>query len=261
MAKTPKLAEAAAVRPIRAARAEPAPVGHPVLHKEGPAVARLPALLAGRPNLADSLVDALRALIVDGELPAGGRINEVHLAARLGVSRTPLREALNRLVSEEALVSVPRIGYLVRPLSVEELQQIYAIRPLLDPEALRLSGIPPAPRMKRLRLLNREIARAERPDEIIALDDQWHLELIADCPNQVLVGLIRQFMRRTNRYELALMREKQNVRGATVEHEQILAALQEGHLKPACDGLRRNMQSGFAPLMAWMTARQNQEQT
>jgi DNA-binding GntR family transcriptional regulator len=250
MAKSSKAAEAAAVRPIRPA----APAGQPT------AVERQ-ALLAGRPNLADSLVDTLRALIVDGELPAGGRINEVQLAGRLGVSRTPLREALNRLVSEEALVSVPRIGYIVRPLTVEELQQIYAIRPLLDPEALRLSGIPPAARMKRLRLLNREIARADRPDEIIALDDQWHLELIADCPNQVLVGLIRQFMRRTNRYELALMRETKNVRGATVEHEQILAALQDGHLKPACDGLRRNMQSGFAPLMTWMQARQNQERT
>jgi DNA-binding GntR family transcriptional regulator len=239
-----KIAEAALAKPIRSL-----------------AVAKIHELMAGRHNIVDSLVDTLRLLIVDGELPAGGRVNEVQLATHLGVSRTPLREALNRLVSEEALFSVPRIGYYVRPLSVEELQQIYAIRPLLDPEALRLSGIPPAPRMKRLRLLNREIARAESPNEIIALDDQWHLELIADCPNQVLVGLIRQFMRRTNRYELALMREQRNVRGATVEHEQILAALQDGHLKPACEALRRNMQSGFAPLMAWMEARQNQEQT
>src|SRR5262249_40350900 len=88
-----------------------------------------------RANISADGAAAVRAMIVDGRLPAGERINEVRLAEQLGVSRTPLREALNRLSSEGALTSAPRIGYFVRPLTLEEFQQIYAIRPLLDPEA------------------------------------------------------------------------------------------------------------------------------
>src|SRR4051812_48938212 len=140
-----------------------------------------------RGNLSDSIVDALRNMIVDGRLPAGERINEVHLSQQLGVSRTPLREALARLAQEGALRHVARIGYFVRPLTLEEFEQIYAIRPLLDPEALRLAGLPTRDRAERLREINDRIELAGDADTIIDLDDAWHLELVAGCPNRVLV--------------------------------------------------------------------------
>ena len=96
-----------------------------------------------RPNLNDELAQSVRRMILDGSL-APGRVNEVHLAAALGVSRTPLREALMRLVSEGALTSIARRGFFVAALSVEEVEQLYPIRAILDPAALRLAGIPPA---------------------------------------------------------------------------------------------------------------------
>jgi DNA-binding GntR family transcriptional regulator len=59
----------------------------------------------------------------------------------------------------------------------------------------------------------------------VDLDDEWHMELIADCPNKVLLDLIKQFIQRTRRYEIALMREQTNVALATANHKAILAAL------------------------------------
>ena len=82
------------------------------------------SLTLPRGNISDDLVNGLRNMIVDGRLAAGERINEVHLARALGVSRTPLREALARLAREGTLSSVPRIGWFVKPLSLEELEQI-----------------------------------------------------------------------------------------------------------------------------------------
>src|SRR5436309_2715334 len=108
------------------------------------------AIAIVRDNISDAVAIELRNMIVDGHLPAGERINEVHLSKQLGVSRTPLREALARLTQEGALRQVPRIGYFVRALTLEEFEQIYAIRPLLDPEALRLAGLPSSGRMERL---------------------------------------------------------------------------------------------------------------
>src|SRR5579862_2230589 len=94
-----------------------------------------------RLNISETVAAAVRAMIVDGRLAPGERINEVRLSQALGVSRTPLREALGRLAAEGALTSPPAIGYSVRPLDVAEFEQLYDIRPLLDPEALRLAGL------------------------------------------------------------------------------------------------------------------------
>lgn len=195
-------------------------------------------------------------MIVDGELNAGERINEVHLSQLLGVSRTPLREALTHLAHEGTLDTIPRIGHFVRPLSVDEVEQLYEIRPLLDPEALRKAGLPSKEKIERLRHLNDSIADAKDPDEIINADNEWHIELVSDCPNKILIDLIRQFMRRTHRYEVALMREKGNVVNATTNHRSILAALKRHDLDAACNALRANLESGRAPIIAWLKSRE-----
>jgi len=191
-------------------------------------------------------------MVVDGTLPAGVRLNEVHLAQQLGVSRTPLREALARLVREGTLASTPRIGAFVKPLTIEEFDQIYSIRTLLDPEALRLAGLPSPQQLERLERLNRRIAAAADPDRIIDLDDEWHLALVECCPNQMLLELIRDFMGRTRRYELALMRERLQVATAVGTHSEIIGALRRGELNEACKILKRNMEAGGQPIRQWL---------
>jgi DNA-binding GntR family transcriptional regulator len=198
---------------------------------------------------------AVRQMIVDGRLAPGERINEVRLAERLGVSRTPLREALGRLAAEGALNSTPAIGYTVRPLSVDEFEQLYEIRPLLDPQALRRAGLPSARGLAQLEALNRRFAKARDGETAIALDDEWHLALIAACPNRVLVEMIEGLMRRTRRYELALLRERRNLARATADHDAILAALRGGDLEAACAALEANMRSGREPVLSWLKAR------
>lgn len=205
-----------------------------------------------RNNTSGLVAADLRDRIVDGRLAPGTRINEVHLAAQLGISRTPLREALTRLAGEGAVTSLPRLGFYVCPLSAEEVEQLYPIRAILDPEALRLAGIPSARRLARLRAVNRRIAAATNPEQVIALDDQWHLELVGACPNAILLALIEQFIWRTRRYELALMADGGNIRNAAAEHDAILEALEASDLEGACEGLRRNMRSGMAPILAWL---------
>ena len=207
-------------------------------------------------NISDAVATELRNMIVDGRLPAGERINEVHLSQQLGVSRTPLREALSRLAQEGALTSSPRIGYFVRPLTLEEFSQIYSIRPILDPEALRLAGLPTRERMERLKQINDQMEKERDANAAIALDDDFHLELIAGCPNRVLVDLIKQFSQRTRRYEIALMRERENISSSCATHKSILAALGRRDLDAACAALRKNTQIGYEPIATWLTERE-----
>lgn len=210
---------------------------------------------AARPNLSQALAASVREAIVAGRLPPGRRINEVHLAAELGVSRTPLREALTRLAGEGALGSQPRSGFFVQPLTRAEFEQIYPLRALLDPEALRLAGLPPPARLAALEALNRRIEGARKAEDALALDDAWHRELLAACPNRELLGLIEHFTWRTRRYEMALMRERRNVKRAARDHRAILTALRARDLPRACAALKANMESGREPLLAWLQER------
>jgi len=209
-----------------------------------------------RRNISDELANTIRQMVVDGVIPASSRINEVHLARELQVSRTPLREAIARLVREDTLVAVPRVGAFAKPLSLEEFDQIYSIRTLLDPEALRLSGLPSSQQINRLERLNARIGRESDPDAVIALDDEWHLILIEDCPNKVLLGLIQDFMRRTRRYELALMRERKQIEIATETHAEIIAALRASDVKAAANILKRNLETGREPIRRWLIERE-----
>jgi DNA-binding GntR family transcriptional regulator len=206
-------------------------------------------------NVSHAVETEVRRLIIDGAFEEGDRLNEVHLAARLGVSRTPVREALNRLVAEGALDARPRIGYSVKPLTEAEFTQLYDIRPILDPAALRLAGIPSRARLDELEKLNRKLDRTRDPEIVIALDDEWHLSLLADCPNRILVGFIENVMLRTRRYEIALMREASGPLGASRGHDDILKSLRAGDMDGACDHLERNMTGGRALILAWLRSR------
>lgn len=208
-----------------------------------------------RPNLSEELANQVRDMIFDGDLRAGQRINEVHLAERLGVSRTPVREALTMLVAEKALVSIPRRGCFVRELTRREFEDIYPMRAILEPEALRLSGIPADGALDHLERLNREVRAAPDMKTRVTRDEAWHLELIAGCENEVLSGLVQHFMHRFRRYGLAFARERSVIETANREHVEILRSLRAGDLPSACDWLRRNLSSNKQPILDWLDER------
>lgn len=214
-----------------------------------------PPLPTDRPNLGHGLTTRLHELIAAGRLADGARINEVHLARELGVSRTPLREALMGLVAEGVVESKPRRGFFVAPLDADEIADLYAMRALLDPEALMRAGVPPAREIERLRALNDRLTRARGAARVVELDNEWHRLLVARCPNRVLLWTIEQFITLTRRYEQAYFREAGHVENAFGEHDLILAALDDDDLKAACRALRKNMESGVAPLQDWIRHR------
>jgi DNA-binding GntR family transcriptional regulator len=193
-------------------------------------------------------------MVIAGELPPGSRINEVHLAEALAVSRTPLREALNQLTAEGDVVQVPRRGFFVCPLTIEEAEEIYPIRAYLDPEALRLSGVPEAARLETLDKLSGQIQSAKSIARRIELENKWFMTLYADCPNETLLHLIEQFMRRTARYEMVSMAEGETIRQGSGTRAAVTAALRKGDMDHACALLRDGLMRGKHPVIDWLTA-------
>jgi DNA-binding GntR family transcriptional regulator len=111
---------------------------------------------SGRGNLAEHVYATLKAEIHDFKLVAGDRFSEAELGSRLGVSRTPVREALFRLRNEGFLDVEPKLGWFVRPIDFARLEQLYDLRIVLE-----LASV--------LRLCT----RTEDPPELDALKDIW----------------------------------------------------------------------------------------
>jgi DNA-binding GntR family transcriptional regulator len=123
---------------------------------------------------------ALRELILHGQFAAGARLGEVELAERLGVSRTPVREALTRLAAEGLVELVPNRGARVASWSVAELEGVFDLRSALEP-----------------RLTGRAVPRA-RPEDVAVLDDLAAAMLAVGLPGpdqdlDALVPLNRRF--------------------------------------------------------------------
>ena len=118
-----------------------------------PAANAAPAL---RSNLAEQVYAALKAEIQDFQLVPGDRFSEAEIGSRLGVSRTPVREALFKLRNEGFLDVEPKLGWFVRPIDFERLEQLYDLRVVLE-----------------LAAITRLCARTEDPPELLALKQIW----------------------------------------------------------------------------------------
>jgi DNA-binding GntR family transcriptional regulator len=127
--------------------------------------------------------EAIRRQLVEFKLKPDERINEMALAKTLGVSRTPIREALNRLASEGFIALIPNRGYFFKALDIDALIDLYELRAIIECGAFALMCE---------RASDSELARLEAywdkakvnytardPDEILGLDEGFHL-LIAE---------------------------------------------------------------------------------
>jgi DNA-binding GntR family transcriptional regulator len=191
-------------------------------------------------------------LIHCGDLPAGSRVRDSALALKLGVSRTPVREALLRLSREGALEAIPGKGFRVRPLDPEEIRDVGMILSTLEPLALRLSPDPPRERLERLAVLDRrmETTRGD-PAGSIDLHDDWHRILLEGCPNPRLLQMISTLRQTPRRYLHAYMRQTGGVSLSTGQHAKMLEALGRGDREPAVRHLEQHWRRGTEELEAW----------
>jgi len=173
-------------------------------------------------------LDELRGAIVAGRYQPGQRVGQEEIAERLGVSLAPVREALRALEQEGQVVYRPRRGYFLTELHVEDLQEIYALRALLEERAVR-HALPTLDddALERIELAARDCAvAAERGDVAAELEAnrRFHFAML-ESPDQVhTMRLIRLLWDSTEAYR-AMYYNSPEERAKTVEaHGEILGA-------------------------------------
>jgi DNA-binding GntR family transcriptional regulator len=187
-------------------------------------------------------------------LEPGSRLVESRLAKELGVSRTPLREALMHLEREGFLELQPNRGFLVAPLSREEAQELYPILALLESRALELTGPPEPSRAAQLAEVNeRLLVSGPTRDEVFSTNVEWHAVLTSGCPNRTLLRMLARLRRKVYRYEWAHFASGgDSLRTAVEYHDAILSALRSGDMLAASGALHRHWSADLERLISAM---------
>lgn len=198
------------------------------------------------PPLSELVREEIKDQLVNGELKPGSPINEKEFAAELGVSRSPLREALIRLQSESLITRSAGKGFSVSLLEPEEAKDLYRLVGELESLALRSDWEASASTFERLRELNEARRTAADAREIVRVDTKWHNLLISQCRNAKLQETISRLKSQLYRYEQKFIREKENDRKPVQEHKQIVEALEAGDIDQASDVIRDHWLRGVS---------------
>ncbi len=195
-------------------------------------------------GLSQTLYNRIRELIRQRELASGQVIIEQRLAENLGVSRTPLREALQRLEGEGLIKKNSGRSYMIRSVDLQEYIQSLKMRHLVEPAAAALSvGRIPSAELAAVRAeveaLHRE--EAEHTRAHWDSDDRLHCLYGSNCGNAVMFDVIEQLRVTTRLYEITDI--TQRVQDDYVEHIKILEALEAGNADRAREAVSAHLQS------------------
>lgn len=193
-------------------------------------------------NLTQRAYRAIREDILKGKLNGGQRLTEAFFAERLGVSKSPIREALNRLEAEGLVAISPRRGASVVQFSVRDVHEIYELRELLETAAVRSAAV----NDRLLALLRRALRQAQtcrkRKDEVgyILADAEFHRTIARSCPNARLRNILasmhgQMLILRHRTFELSsslsVMEHEKILRALEIDDREAAAALMAQHIR------------------------------
>lgn len=190
----------------------------------------------------DVIADQLEGLIFDGTLSDGERLDEVQLASRFGVSRTPVREAFQRLTQSGLVEQIPRRGVFVRQPGPVELLEMFEVMAELESVCARLA----ASRISDNALRDLHEANAQCNSAVVAKDadayyrenERFHAIIYRQSGNRFLEQECTRLHRRLQPFRRIQLRLRGRLKQSMQEHEAILAALEDGNGALAADIIR-----------------------
>jgi len=195
--------------------------------------------------LRDVVFNTLRQAILKGELKPGERLMEIQLAGRLGVSRTPVREAIRKLELEGLVVMVPRKGAEVSSITEKSLRDVLEVRKALEELAAELAC---------QRMTEEEIAEAEQQLEefklelqsndvtkIAEMDVHFHEMIYMGTKNERLIQLLSNLREQMYRYRMEYIRDEDKRGTLAEEHAEIIERIKNHDIEAAKEASRKHI--------------------
>ncbi|MBW2130300.1 MAG: GntR family transcriptional regulator [Deltaproteobacteria bacterium] len=197
-------------------------------------------------SIREKVYRVIRDEILNGNIAPGARLIETRLAKQIKTSRTPVREALHLLEREGLLVAIPRVGYRVKQLSWDEVEEICEIRAVNETLAARwaIKRIT----SKNIRALEKNIEEAERevkegnPKAFVERDAEFHEILVRASGSERLMELCEQLRRHMLRYRIESLYLAETALAAIEGHKGILECLKKRDEKRIGTAVRRHLE-------------------
>ena len=213
--------------------------------------------------LREIVSDALRQAIRDGLLPPGERLMEIPLAEELGVSRTPIREAIRILEQEGLVVMIPRRGTYVADMSLKDVTEVFELRSILEELAAELAAE---------RITNEEIEALEQHlveignymnennlDKVVQADILFHEILYKASRNDRLVEMINNLREQTLRFRTLSMSQTGRLAKTWDEHRQLVEAISDRDVERARQIARIHMEESEKTLLESMKLKSHED--
>ena len=211
----------------------------------------------------------LRKLIITGEIAAGQRINETDLAARLKISRPPIREALRILENEHLVINSPRKGTNVTAISIEDLENIYQTREMLECYSIDIL------KAKNIKTLPSVIASVEAASRLSTPSQDnneeifsylgafvdFHIKLIDSTGNNWVIHFYNSISSHLARYQFIYLYIPTSGRRSIEEHNQILDFIKNGEYSKAKKFMKEHINYTFDFLKKKILDRNQREQS
>ena len=199
-----------------------------------------------RQSLTSAVADKLRDRIIRGEIPEGSQLRQDAIATQYKVSRIPVREALRQLDAEGLITIVPNRGAVVPALSPDDVEELFSIRALLEPEVLALSipSLTDQDFSEADAVLRRYVSELRREDHLSAwgrLNWQFHSILYSRANQPRFMAIIRNVNNSGERYTRLQLYLTHGTKRANEEHHEILELCRKRDVPAACKLLRQHI--------------------
>lgn len=195
--------------------------------------------------LRDVVFNTLRQAILKGELEPGERLMEIQLADRLGVSRTPIREAIRKLELEGLVLMIPRKGAEVAKISEKSLRDVLEVRRSLEELAIELAIQRMTEEdMQALAEAQEAFRKAVEDGDAMTIaetDEHYHDIIYNGTGNSRLVQMLNNLREQMYRYRLEYIKDSDKRQILVVEHDLILKAIQGHHVAEAKTAIREHI--------------------
>ena len=207
--------------------------------------------------LRDIVFNSLRKAILKGELEPGERLMEKQLAEKMGVSRTPIREAIRKLELEGLVIMVPRKGAEVAMITEQDIKDVLEVRAALESLAVKLA----CQRMDKqnindlLSVNDAFMGAARRKDveTVIKKDVEFHDTIYQATNNKKLIGMINNLQEQIYRFRVEYIRQMDDFTNLMNEHEEIVTAIVEKESVKAQKVATKHIENQEAAVIRQMT--------
>ena len=198
-----------------------------------------------RSDLKNHVYEVIHTRIIHGIYEPGSMIYEQTLTQELGISRTPVREALNKIEQEGFIRIMPKKGVMVKEITVADMGEIFQVREELEPVIVRLAG----PYLSREELLAFKEQFDNEPEQWgemlgadeLPLDTRFHLYIIENCHNSFFMDFMKKIFDRNTQLVIFSKQHKLNSYDARPEHLEIIQHLLEGNYNQASEVMKRHV--------------------